>query len=42
MSTVSSGTEHRFSVRGDLSVKEVRLAKECAFKGPVSWLNDWL
>ena len=42
MSTVFSGTEHGFSVRGDLSVKEVRLAKERAFKGAVEWFNDWL
>lgn len=41
-STVFSGTEHGFSVRGDLTVKEVRLAKECAFKGAVSWFEDWL
>mgnify|MGYP003662631403 CR=1 FL=1 len=42
MSTVFSGTEHGFSVRGDLSVKEVRLAKERAFKGAVEWFKDWL
>jgi dienelactone hydrolase len=42
MSTVFSGTEHGFSVRGDLSVKEVRLAKERAFRGAVEWFRDWL
>ena len=42
MSTVFSGTNHGFSVRGDLSVKEVRLAKEKAFKGAVEWFKDWL
>jgi dienelactone hydrolase len=42
MSTVFSGTEHGFSVRGDLNVKEVRLAKEKAFKGAIQWFNDWL
>jgi dienelactone hydrolase len=42
MSTVFSGTEHGFSVRGDLTVKEIRLAKESAFKGAVSWFKDWL
>ncbi|KAK0119487.1 hypothetical protein ONS95_010934 [Cadophora gregata] len=42
MSTVFSGTKHGFSVRGDLSIKEVRLAKERAFKGAVEWFNDWL
>jgi dienelactone hydrolase len=42
MSTVCSGTEHGFSVRGDLTQKEVRLAKECAFKGAVLWFKDWL
>ncbi|KAH7411372.1 Alpha/Beta hydrolase protein [Cadophora sp. MPI-SDFR-AT-0126] len=42
MSTVFSGTEHGFSVRGDLSIKEVRLAKERAFKGAVDWFKDWL
>ena len=42
MSTVFSGTKHGFSVRGDLSVKEVRLAKERAFRGAVEWFKDWL
>ncbi|KAH7355322.1 Alpha/Beta hydrolase protein [Rhexocercosporidium sp. MPI-PUGE-AT-0058] len=42
ISTVFSGTEHGFSVRGDLSIKEVRLAKERAFKGAVEWFSDWL
>ena len=42
MSAVYSGTNHGFSVRGDLTVKEVRLAKESAFRGAVSWFKDWL
>jgi dienelactone hydrolase len=42
MSTVFSGTEHGFSVRGDLNVKEIRLAKERAFKSAVEWFKDWL
>lgn len=42
MSTVFSGTEHGFSVRGDLSVKEVRFAKEKAFAGGVQWFQEWL
>jgi dienelactone hydrolase len=42
MSTVFSGTKHGFSVRGDLTVKEVRMAKECAFTGAVSWFEEWL
>ena len=42
MSTVYSGTEHGFSVRGDLSNKIVRLAKERAFCGAVGWFRDWL
>ena len=42
MSTVFSGTSHGFSVRGDLNVKEVRLAKEGAFTGAVSWFKAWL
>lgn len=42
MSTVFSGTAHGFSVRGDLSVKEVLLAKERAFRGAIEWLKDWL
>ena len=42
MSTVFSGTEHGFSVRGDLNTKEVRLAKEKAFKGAVEWFKNWL
>jgi dienelactone hydrolase len=41
-STVFCGTKHGFSVRGDLTVKEVRLAKEKAFKGAVEWFDDWL
>jgi len=41
-STVFSGTTHGFSVRGDLNVKEVRLAKESAFTGAVSWFKAWL
>ncbi|KUJ06802.1 uncharacterized protein LY89DRAFT_602432 [Mollisia scopiformis] len=41
-STVFSGTEHGFSVRGDLSIKEMRLAKEYAFRGAVQWFSDWL
>lgn len=42
MSTVFSATEHGFSVRGDLSIKMVRLAKERAFKGAIEWFKDWL
>ena len=42
MSTVFSGTEHGFSVRGDLGIREVRLAKEYAFKGALQWFRDWL
>ena len=42
VSTVFSGTEHGFSVRGDLNVKEVKLAKERAFGGAVEWFRDWL
>jgi dienelactone hydrolase len=42
MSTVFSGTEHGFSVRGDLNIKEIRLAKEKAFKGAVEWFKNWL
>jgi dienelactone hydrolase len=42
MSIVFGGTEHGFSVRGDLTVKDVRLAKESAFKGAVSWFKNWL
>jgi len=42
MSTVFGGTEHGFSVRGDLTVKEVQFAKEQAFRGAVSWFDEWL
>ena len=42
MSTVFSATTHGFSVRGDLSIKMVRLAKERAFRGAVEWFKDWL
>jgi dienelactone hydrolase len=42
MSAVFSGTEHGFSVRGDLNIKEVRLAKEQAFRGAIEWFRDWL
>lgn len=41
-STVFSGTEHGFSVRGDVTIKEVRLAKERAFRGAVEWFKDWM
>lgn len=41
-STVYGGTRHGFSVRGDLTVKEVRMAKEAAFKGAVEWFKEWL
>ncbi|KAG0651513.1 hydrolase tropI [Hyphodiscus hymeniophilus] len=42
MSTVFSATKHGFSVRGDLTVKEIRVAKERAFEGAVDWFGDWL
>ena len=42
MGTVFSGTEHGFSVRGDLTVKEVKFAKERAFQGAVEWFKEWL
>lgn len=41
MSTVYGGTGHGFSVRGDLNVKEVRLAKEAAFEGAVKLFKNW-
>ena len=41
-STVFSGVEHGFAVRGDLSVAEVRIAKNGAFQGAVQWFNAWL
>lgn len=41
-STLFGGTEHGFAVRGDLGVKEVRVAKEKAFLGAVAWFEDWL
>lgn len=37
-----SGTQHGFSVRGNLNVKEVRLAKEAAFNGAISFFMSWL
>ena len=40
MSTIFSETRHGFSVRGDLKVKEVRLAKERAFRGAVEWFRE--
>jgi dienelactone hydrolase len=42
MCTVYGGTEHGFSVRGDLREKEMRIAKEKAFRGAVEWFRDWL
>ncbi|KAH8594416.1 hypothetical protein B0O99DRAFT_672863 [Bisporella sp. PMI_857] len=42
VSTVFGGTEHGFAVRGDLEVKEVRMAKESAFMGAVKWFREWL
>jgi dienelactone hydrolase len=41
-STVFSGVEHGFAVRGDLSITEVRMAKDGAFQGAVQWFNAWL
>ena len=38
-SSVFSATHHGLSVRGDLSIKMVRLAKERAFRGAVEWFK---
>ncbi|EDN06757.1 predicted protein [Histoplasma mississippiense (nom. inval.)] len=40
--TLFSGTEHGFSVRGDLSNKAVRFAKEQAFVQAVTWFGEHL
>jgi dienelactone hydrolase len=37
-----SGTEHGFSVRGDLSDPKQRFAKERAFAQSVEWFDQWL
>lgn len=37
-----SGTEHGFAVRGDLSVKTQKFAKEAAFIQAVAWFDAWL
>jgi dienelactone hydrolase len=40
--TLYSGTEHGFAVRGDISVKQIKYAKEQAFKQAVQWFDNWL
>lgn len=37
-----SGVEHGFAVRGDVSVKVQRFAKEAAFFQAVTWFDNWL
>jgi dienelactone hydrolase len=37
-----SGTEHGFSVRGDLDDKKQRFAKEQAFLQAVEWFDEFL
>lgn len=37
-----SGVEHGFAVRGDVSIKVQRFAKEAAFFQAVTWFDTWL
>ena len=37
-----SGVEHGFAVRGDVSQKVQKFAKEAAFYQAVSWFDTWL
>jgi hypothetical protein len=37
--TLYSGTKHGFAVRGDISVKAVKFAKEQAFFQAIAWLE---
>lgn len=37
-----SGTQHGFTVRGDMSVKPQRFAKEKAFLQAVQWFDEYL
>lgn len=37
-----SGVEHGFAVRGDVSKKHVRYAKEQAFYQAVAWFDEHL
>lgn len=40
--TIYSGVEHGFSIRGDVSKKHIRFAKEAAAKQAVQWFDYWL
>lgn len=40
--TLYSGVEHGFAVRGDVSQKVQKFAKEAAFYQAVSWFDTWL
>jgi dienelactone hydrolase len=37
-----SGVEHGFAIRGDVSIKVQRFAKEAAFLQAVTWFDNWL
>jgi hypothetical protein len=40
--TLYSSVEHGFAVRGDISKKEVKYAKEAAFVQAVAWFDEYL
>ncbi|KFY08354.1 hypothetical protein V492_06296, partial [Pseudogymnoascus sp. VKM F-4246] len=42
MCTTYSGTEHGFSVRGDLSDPVVKFARDSALDGAIKWFNEYL
>jgi len=39
---VYSDTEHGFAVKGDMSTKKARFAKEQAFAQAVAWFEEYL
>lgn len=36
-----SGTEHAFGVRGNVSIPQIKLAKEEAYFQAVRWFDSW-
>jgi hypothetical protein len=39
---VYSNTTHGFAVRGDISIKEVKFAKEQAFFQAIAWFEEYI
>jgi hypothetical protein len=40
--TLYSGTQHGFSVRGNITDKKERLGKEGAFLQAIRWFDEWV